>query len=281
MFRPVSTYRSAVVGEAGLDPLHAVHVGSLPRHGRQHSGPRGDARVLIGGTQKGEAVPLDGQHGRGGAGRPVDHHADLRARRIGAEGGRHHGQAAEHRRRDPAARPRRRRPDLDAVMPGRRTGNGLVTQPGARGALDAVTDRPGPCPAGDQGQPLLTGPTEDGPESQGHTGADTDQGDEHAHHRRGGPQGHDPYHQTQRHRGDLAAAPAGDDPPLLQGWEPVPDAVHAPTLRHRRPTGLGRRRPSRARTCPVAWSGLPPNGSRVRRAPVHQPGMPPTDGAAA
>ena len=71
---PVLSHRAAVVGQAGLDPLDAVDVRSLPGHGRQDPGPRRDAGVLVVWTEEGEAVAPYGQHRRGRTGRTVDDH---------------------------------------------------------------------------------------------------------------------------------------------------------------------------------------------------------------
>ncbi len=271
----VSSDRTAVVGETRLDPLQAVHVRSFPGQRREHPGPGRNTAILITGTEQSEAVTPHHQDGGGGAGPGIDGHAEFAGALLGPgpEGHTHHGQPIEQpgpMARSPSRSSAGSPPSAPADGFGpdvRRAGAvtsrvhcGAVPRPRPGSHLASATGGGGPHPPGGQGQPLLPGTALNGPEGQGHPGTQAHDGQHHPDHGGPGADGQHPDDQPGGHRGDLAAAPAGDHPPTLEWGEAVADPGTGPAVRsHRSPHRRHARGPRGPAAGTASSSAVPPS----------------------
>ncbi len=228
---------ATVVGNARFDPLDAMDLGALARERREDPGPRRDARVLVRRAQEGEAVAPRRQHCGHRPRRPVEHDADVvttRAVRGGDRGDLHPVEDAP-----PARRPEsigHPRPLTDhQVRLGRLVADRKVAVPRCPRRLAPATARARPQPVRNQRKPLLTGPSADRPERDGHTRRCAHHRESDSARRRPRPEREHPDHQTEGDRGDLSSSPAGDDPAALERWEAVVDPLAALSHRQDRP----------------------------------------------
>ena len=156
------------------------------------------------------------QHDGGRAGRRVEHHTDLERRPIGSERQRLDGQPTEHRPLRPGAVPvpgALAGPDGHGVIGvGIGVGRHPMPLPRSGRILAAVTGGADEEPSCRHGQPLLSGPAEDGPEGQGHADGQADH-----------------CHQDPDHGGTPADGQHADDQTVAHGSvgpELAPTPVH-------------------------------------------------------